>query len=236
MGGTAILIHGDIEPKRHEQPRGFLSRLFGRREERKELPGEMIELPSKDLKVLAEDFALFLKARMPNPSASSRAVLDYLDVVGANVYLRGEKNPDGRGNWYVQLNFGSCAGMAEISAEVAAHWAMLWYASERQRIDSEVLQPAGFTAVSVELIAEPAAFLPVGSGGYASYQADSDYPEERRYFSMDAAAAESDETEADRIHCWLESHGAAMVRESGCHCQLCAPGFDPASIPGFSAS
>jgi len=236
MGGTAILIYGDIDPRRLEQPRGFFSRLLGRPEVRRELPEGLVDLPSKDLKVLADDFAAFLEARLPNPSTSSQAVLDYLDIAKASVYLRGEKDVEGGRTWYVQLSFGSCAGMAEISAEVAAHWAMLWYASERQRINSELLQPAGFIAATFELIAEPAAFLPVGSGGYANYQFGPDYPESRRYFSMDAAAEESYETESDRIHGWLESHGVAMVRNGGCHCQLCAPDFDPASIPGFTAS
>lgn len=236
MGGTAILIHGDIHPRRLEQPRGFISRLLGRPETRKELPEGFVDLPSKDLRILADDFAAFLKARLPKPTASTQVVLDYLDTAKPNVYLRGDQDAQETRTWYVQLGFSGCAGMAEASAQVAAHWAMLWYAGERPRIDSQLLSPAGFTAASVELIAEPAAFLPVGSGGYASYPVSPAQPETGGEFEIDAAAAESDEAEAERVQGWLASNGVAMVRQNGCHCQLCAPGFDPARIPGFTGN
>jgi hypothetical protein len=234
MGGSAILIHGDIDARRLVRPPGFLARLLGRPGVPQALGAEFIELPGEDLKVLAGAFADYLRARMPVPTPSTRPVFDYLRDVGTKVDLRGEKRGSGY-DWYVQLYFSGCAGMAEISAEVAAHWAMRWYADEGGRIEADILGPRGFTAATVELAADPAVFLPVGSGGYAHYPVEPERPDDRRGFSIDGAATEWDEAEARRVQAWLEAHGAALVRQAGCHCQLCAPGFDAGSIPGFKS-
>lgn len=231
MGGSAVLFYGELEAQRQAPRPGLLSRVFGAKAGPAATDG-FVDLPSKDFRAIAADFHSFIKSRLPNPSVASKVMLDYLRTAGPNVYLRGELDAQGRRRWYVQLSFSACAGLADTSADVAAHWAGLWYEANRERIDETLLRPHGFAAESIELIHGATMFLPVGQGGYAGYQGAPEDGEDR-YFAIDVAALEADEEEADRVHAWLEANGAALIAQGGCHCQLCAPGFDPALIPGF---
>ena len=234
MGGTAFLIHGEVDEQRQSPPPGVFARLFGQKAKPAAREGGFVDLPCKDLKVLAEDFHEFLGKRIPDPSPSSKAILDYLALVNTNIYLRGERDAEGKRTWYVQLSFGGCAGMAEVSAEVAAHWAACWYASQHERVATELLEPRGFKPSSSEAISDAVAFVPIGSGGYASYPTGEDVPAEYRCFSIDVAAAESDEAEATRAEAWLSSHGATLIQEHGCLCQVCAPELRPTEFPAFA--
>lgn len=66
-----------------------------------------------------------------------------MDVVTINV--RGERSGDEVSSWYVQMTFSACAGMADTSAEVAAHWAEIWYRRAGDELASNHFRPFGFT-------------------------------------------------------------------------------------------
>jgi hypothetical protein len=72
------------------------------------------------LEPLAARFRAFLAREIPTPHDASTQTLDYLDIKGIpSLYLRGEREKGGEPEWYVQLGFSGCAGMAEVSAAAA---------------------------------------------------------------------------------------------------------------------
>jgi hypothetical protein len=49
-----------------------------------------------------------------------------------SLYCWGEREAGSDTRSYVQLGFSGCAGMAEVSATVAGHWAAAWIREERR--------------------------------------------------------------------------------------------------------
>lgn len=242
MGGTAFLIPGKLV-EHHWQPqpekRSFLDRVMGRRGFTKprvtELgPGtRLIELPPGPLVGLEADFRDFLARRLVEPWEASQLVLDYLDDGVVTVFLRGEQSPERtEPHYYVQVSFSGCAGIAEVSAEVARHWAAVWYQDSYERLADRFFEPFGFAPSypeAQELLANP--FLPMGRLGYGMYvgglPGPSDEEAPSQLFELDASVMESlDETEDLSIIRELDTKFGPLMADSQCRCQLCMPDFE----------
>jgi hypothetical protein len=233
MGGTAVLIRGSADVERLAR-RGILDRLFGRgRPSEVDLGGnrKLIDLPSRSARPLVPAFTSYIRRAASPPWPATSSILSYLDIA-LEVYVQGERNGAAPPVWYVGLRFGGCAGMAETSSEVAAHWAARWCADERDRIAS-LLTPVGFTPSGVVDAGDDLTFLPLGDLGYASFKKDGyaiggDTPV--THFEIDAAVTEVNEGGAEDLMRILEGDWVRYMADGRCHCQLCDPGFDHAIL------
>jgi hypothetical protein len=251
MGGCAFLIWGQVDDKLLapvEVKRTLLDRLLRRPAVRgpniMELPNgsRLIDLPAAGLAGMKKDFRSFLNERVPQPWPSTKVILDYLDLDIFEIYLRGEQDQHGPAKWYVQCSFSGCAGTAEVSAELGAHWAEIWYRERRDSIGELHLQPSGF--IPNESQTKPWAsrtFLPVGNLGYALYsgqeQAASELFQPEYLFELDDAMGNmTGMSEGDGVQDplfvlkSLEERFATLMADSACRCQLCMPDFDPPSL------
>jgi hypothetical protein len=236
MGGSAVLIWGAADPDRLAQ-RGFFARLLRRREPKEvELFGgrRLTELPADRVQALVPELKSYVRRQVGSPWAATQSMLDYLDIA-FEVLVRGQREGDSPRQWYVQLDFGGCGGMAEISSAVAAHWARRWYADEHERI-AAILQPSGFVPSRSAGAADELTFLPVGELGYAAFQSegyseDDDSP--ARHFELDSAAIEGNEENAEALLRALEESWVELMSDGRCHCQLCDPGLDLGLLQGL---
>jgi hypothetical protein len=89
MGGTALLIYGDLSPDRlrpRPLPRTWLDRLLGRTRERgpRVMPygrdRELVQVDAAELAPLVARFRAFLARAVPEPHDASKQVLEYLDI------------------------------------------------------------------------------------------------------------------------------------------------------------
>lgn len=132
MGGSALLIKGmpsaDLLTPR-AAARSLADRLLGRHPVSgpTETPigrdRVLLEIPSDPLRPLADDLRTYVDRAFDDPWPSTMYVRDYLAMDVVTTYLRGERSGNEVPSWYIQLTFSACAGMADTSAEVAAHWA-----------------------------------------------------------------------------------------------------------------
>ena len=156
-----------------------------------------------------------------------------LDIV--DLHVRGDATGSNPPDWYVQLSFSGCAGMAQVSSELAAHWAERWYRAEQADLVSRYLQPYGFEPSGrIEPGRSLDVFVPLGSAGYARYDAtrgpeDGEFSESR-YFDIDASALETlGESERSRALRKLDEDVPPLLSTDSCCCQWCAPRFDVAA-------
>ena len=239
MGGSAVLIYGTPSPDLltpRAANRSFADRLLGRRPQSgpRETPigGDrvLLEIPSGPLRPLADDFREFVAKAFDEPWPATAAVRDYLAMDVVSIHVRGERNASEAPNWYVQVTFSACAGMADTSAEVAAHWAEIWYQRAGDALASRYFLPFGFTPERTETTGPPKLFLPIGRIGYALFQradAEAASDPEVRNFQLDWAVLETLE-DVDLTRDWQELDEALSdVRAAGvCLCQFCAPALD----------
>jgi hypothetical protein len=239
LGGSALLIHGTpsaelLAPR--AAARSLADRLRGRHPTSgpTETPigrdRVLLEIPSDPLRPLADDLRAYVDRAFDDPWPSTICVRDYLAMDVVTTYLRGERSGNEVPRWYIQLTFSACAGMADTSAEVAAHWAEIWYRLQRDELASKYLLPFGFTPDRVDTIGFAKLFVPLGRLGYAQFHSDEDAgpadPEDRN-FELDASALESLDG-VDLTREWQELDEALSdVRAAGvCLCQFCAPRQD----------
>lgn len=233
MGGNALLVWGTADVERLAR-RGALARLFGHGAPREVDIGSgrtLVELSPRGVRALAPAFKSYVRRTASPPWAATSSVVSYLDIA-FELFVRGERQGATAPAWYVQLSFGGCAGMAETSSEVAAHWANKWWADERELI-AGLLAPRGFTPTHVTGTGGELTFLPLGDLGYASfrkegYRFDAETPP--THFEIDASVAEGNEEGAERLSRILEKDWAPYMADGRCHCQLCDPGFDHAIL------
>ena len=242
MGGSALLIFGNVngqvlEPK--PAPRSITDRLFGRT--RAVIPEwiplganrKMITVPSPGLDTLGGEFRDHVATRFTEPWAATRSIIDYLRLDITTVYLRSDREDDKPPEWYVQLMFSGCAGMAQTASELCSHWAERWFREQRDRITTQILQPNGFEPNGrTEPGGVTSVFVPIGPAGYALYTetppADGELDHgDSRYFEVDASASddlEEDET-ADAMRT-LDERVRPLIPSGQCCCQWCAPALD----------
>lgn len=189
----------------------------------------LLEIPSAPLRPLARDFQAFVERAFDDPWPSTTSVRDYLAIDVITTYVRGSRAAQGARDWYVQFTFSACAGMADTSAEVAAHWAEIWYRRSGDELAAKYFGPFGFTPERVE---GPASrFVPLGRLGYALiHDGEHTDPEDpgSRYFALDSAVLETFDEDDDLTAEWQELDAALSdVRAAGvCLCQFCAPSLD----------
>jgi hypothetical protein len=246
MGGSALLIYGTVSNALLEPrpiPRSLVSRLLRKSAatapEWRQIGSSrrLMSLPASGLEKLGDEFRRSVKRRFNRPWAATSAVIDYLGLGVIEVHLRGDRIDESAPDWYVQLNFSGCAGMAQIASEVATHWAERWYHEESARIVSTLLAPHGFEPNGrTGGAAEAPVFVPVGAAGYAVYMPnpryDPDFDSSRvQHFDVDASALEAldEETQAELLR-RLDSELRPLIPEEQCCCQWCSPDFDVAVI------
>lgn len=239
MGGSALLIHGtpstDLLTPR-AGARSFADRLLGRHpmsgptETTMGRDRVLLEIPSGPLRPLTDDFRKYVDRAFDDPWPSTMWVQEYLAMNVATTYVRGERSGNETPGWYVQLTFSACAGMADTSAEVAAHWAEIWYRRVGDELASKYFLPFGFTPERVETTGAAKLFVPLGGLGYGLFRAGeqaSAADPEGRSFELDRSVLET-WNGIDLTREWQDLDDALRdVRAAGvCLCQFCAPGLD----------
>jgi hypothetical protein len=241
MGGNAYLIFGSLDQRHLEQRpvrKSFMDRLLGR--QRYVKPKEftmgnttIFEVQAKELEPLKNEFLTFLRKAMPTPWGATSGVFEYLDLDIMTIYMRGDRSAGAKDiNWYLQLTFSGCAGMAQVSSDIAAHWAEIWYKAEKSKIQ-ERLESFGFHPEEHPRDEGPAPlFFPLPENGYAEY---SDEPQEMSsneqeynfHFSFDSAIEEAEPDQGLGLLQRLETGYASLMTDGKCRCQLCSPDFKP---------
>lgn len=240
MGGQACLIWGHMAEeaiKPLPAKRSWLDKILGRQRFREkevmELPNgtRLIEVPVGDLELLGEDFAQFLARRISQPWAATQAFLDYLSMDVVSIQVRGEHDPETPGpDWYVQITFSGCAGLAEVSAELGGHWAETWFREECDRISQRFLLPFGFVPGDIRpMPGTNPRFLPLGQAGYALYVGEGDADPEwegPKRFELDASATEALALDGHLSSLQiLDERFGPLMADGKCRCQLCMPDF-----------
>ena len=247
MGGSALLIYGTPSPellKPRAAPRSMLSRLFSKpsatevKEHQLGSSGHaLITVPCEPLAALADEFRAFVAQAFPKPWSATEYIKDYLaDRRTITIYLRGDRAGDAPPTWYVQVSFSAAAGMCDTSAEVAAHWADIWYRQRGAELAARHLLPFGFTPDHADGPPQTAWFVPIGPLGYALFYADDDpLADEARHFELDHAVVETFE-DNDLTTEWREMAEALKdVRTARrCLCQFCAPELDQARFESLA--
>jgi hypothetical protein len=241
LGGAALLIYGSVRDERLHPPaapRSLVDRLLGR--DRAETPAwssvgrdrRMIDLPADALAQMGSAFTDHVANCFSQPWKATTAILEYLRLDITSVYVRGEATGSNPPEWYVQVTFSGCAGMSEVSAELAVHWAQRWYAEDQAGLTAKYLEPYGFKPNGRTGAApSPAVYVPLGAAGYARFDptprpVDEDVVESR-FFEIDAAATETlDEAEKAMVMQMLDEKLPPILPSGSCCCQLCAPDFD----------
>ncbi len=240
MGGSALLIHGtpsaDLLTPR-PVARSLTDRMLGRHPVSgpTETPigrdRVMLEIPSGPLRPVADHFRAFVKRAFDTPWPSTTNALDYLALDVITPYLRGDRNGKEEPDWYFQLTFSACAGMADVSAEVGSHWAEIWYRTSADELAANYFLPFGFTPDRLDATGPPKRFVPLDALGYALMRDDAETadsePNGSRYFEIDYSARET-LGDVDLTDEWKELDEALSGdRAAGkCLCQLCAPAQD----------
>jgi hypothetical protein len=240
MGGTAYVIHGTLDQARAwpvPRKKSLLDKLLGRQQYDtpsyvESTESTIVEVPPGELEpALIRAFRQFLEREIASPWEATSMFYSYLDF-GMHVYLRGQ-SPDGTSiaDWFVQISFSGCAGMAEISAELGYHWVHLWIERTLAEITESVLQPRGFMPNGrPQYMGDPVTFLPIGEYGYALYGTRYS-TEHETYSALDQGVLEGfEEEEVQRLLQTITSEWGALMSDRQCRCQLCMPEFDIASV------
>jgi hypothetical protein len=237
VGGTGLLIHGSVSSERlapRPVPRTLLDRLLGRtRHTQPKVVGtgrnQLTQVDAAELTPLVARYRAYLARRLPEPHDGTREVLQYLEIDGIpSLYVRGAREPGSEIRWYVQLGFSGCAGMAEVSAAVACHWAAAWIREELPSVQREILAPFGFEPDPAQGFEDLNRFLPVAALGYLRYVLPAERAAGDELFEVDHAVVEGEDDAEARIAERSGSYERVMA-DGRCRCQLCDPGFVPLS-------
>jgi len=230
---------------------------FGRRtvliEQRDRGGFEELPVDRRLQKALRASFARFLDEEIPEPWVATRILRkNYLRPISFAIYLRGQRDKPNQPYYhYVQLSFSGCAGMADTSSALAAHWAEVWCKKRTEFIETELLRPYQLEPTeNPALVLEPEeTFIPAGEYGYASfvpakYRAKQDADDERPvcFFMVDACWHEAHyaglgdganiDFEFDVVNT-LNREYAELMSDGRCRCQLCMPEFDATRLDQF---
>ena len=179
---------------------------------------------------LVHDFREWLHARLPSPSEGTALPLQYVVEIEPSVYVRGlQRAGENAPRYNVQLSFSGCAGEAETSARVAAHWASLWYRAEHERVANAFLRPFGFEPAPYDpALDDTFAFLPARDLGYLELVSAEDSSAGTPGLELDysTATAHEDDPRLERLN---ELYGHYM-KSGRCRCQLCEPEFGDARV------
>ncbi len=217
MGGSAFVIYGKYSGG-EETKKGFLSKLF-RREDPKKSREKGI---SKELKA---DFVDYIDAKLENEK-SIAVIKEYLKMQGIfECYIREYNGSD-----CIDITFSGCAGMAQVSSEVCAHWTKFWYQEKNSKIE-EILKKYDFEINGkTENFSENEVFVPAGAAGYAVLIVNEGSEKEllppnifqATYFEVDEAYMEgADEKEFVELNERLNLEYSGAVKDRKCMCGFC---------------
>lgn len=198
--------------------------------------GSVMEVPIGSLgKDLRRSYRDFLGRRIAQPWDATKTVLEYIDM-SHNTYVRADnRQQETDGEWYVQFMFSGCSGLAETSAELASHWASIWFAEEGADISEKFLKPFGFIpSGKADEWAAKSKFLPIGKLGYARFEGSETgglNDEVDSAFEVDPAIYESiPEEQAEELLVQLNDKFSQLFEDGRCRCQLCSPEMDPNQV------
>jgi hypothetical protein len=230
------LIYGTLATERlapRPVPRTWLDKLLGRT--RTTGPSatrfaggrQLVSADPAGLEPVVARYRAFLARAIPGPHDATTQVLEYLGIDGIpSLYVRGERELGSDPEWYTQLGFSGCAGMAEVSAVVAAHWGAAWLRQELPEMTREILVPFGFTPRAGQAFDDVERFLPVAELGYLRWVPEEERDEGGIVFEVDYAVEDGREDTPARL-AEASARYAALMADGRCRCQLCEPGFAP---------
>ena len=243
MGGSALLIYGQVTDEAlgpRPVRRTILDRIIGR--SRTNTPAwtslgpnrRLITLPTDSLAEMAGAFRDHVKRRFSSPWQATSTFFEYLRGCDFKIYLRGDEEAGKDPEWYVQVTFSGNAGLSELSAVLAVHWAERWYSEHASEIAASFFTSAGF--VPNGQVAGPnerPIFVPLGAAGYGIVDR-ADSPESASTAPMmdvDQWVLEAFEN-VDSTELLERAYVAmpALRSTNSCHCQWCAPGLDPTPL------
>ena len=227
MGGSAFLIYGRVAEERSRVKPGAWTSVGANR--------RIVTLPTDVVSKLPDAFLADLGRRFSKPWSATATTLEYLQADATTAYLRGDEEAGKGLEWYVQLNFSGGAGLSEVSAVLAVHWAERWFATQPSALAAAYLEPDGFSPNGrVEPLNAAHMFVPVGAAGYAIIDRSSpDGPMlDVDQWALEAIEefGEDDEIDAtamlDRAYAAMPSLRSA----DSCCCQWCTPQLDPTPL------
>lgn len=184
--------------------------------------------PPELLQRFQESFGSFVGS-FGVPWNATQHILDYMSYA-ASILIRGERSGDAPAMWESYVRLSGCAGMAQTSSEVAAHWIRTW-ANQRPTELSTLLSDHGFSVSNIEKDDEILKYFPTAECGYTSYWLDAadavteDEPWAGK-FDIDVAAYDHLADGGLALARKLESVAGELMSDGICRCQLCNPIFD----------
>lgn len=244
MGGTSYRLSGELEPERIDSgPRHktllekLLSRLGGRKQKQvSDFDASFIDLPPGGLVQIASAFREFLTHELISPWPATKTIQEYLKSESPAIYLRGERSTEQADDeWFVQIAFSGCAGMAQVSSEVAVHWLEVWLKNNIEQLNETILKPEGFTAnlELKEMVDDPlTTFVPVGTVEYGCYASLTFLEGEPPEFNIDESQVAAYDDCGEELLAEIQSQLGELMADGRCRCQLCMPDYQPKnSIP-----
>lgn len=152
MGGAAFIVYGKrITPEKKDS---FLKKILGKKEDSEKVSESVV-------RELQSSLVEYIETSIKVKSISTIAVINYIkEIRNISCYIRKTENRE-----YFQMGYSGCAGMTEVSAEVAVHWAEKWFTYKKDKIE-EIIKNEGFL-ISSECESHEAYFVPAGEAGYA---------------------------------------------------------------------
>ena len=234
MGGSAFLVHGTVSETRLAAvapPRSFLDRWLQRAPKpalRETDLGKyrLVDVQCRELDVLFQDFLGFVHERMSEPWPATRFIFDYLMMRGVfTIYLRGEAQGHAApSEYYLQFTFSGCAGEAQVTSELATHWAQIWYGASEERLAADYLVPFGFQPrPAAREENERYVFIPVGDAGYARFLGSVSPGDggmtSGQLFDVDPSLEQGLDLAA------FSREFGPLMSDGTCRCQLCSPEY-----------
>lgn len=217
MGGAAFTIYGKYSGE-EESKKGLFSRMF-KKESQKSVREKTV---TKEFKA---DFVEYIDSKLENDITVS-VVKDYLKMKGIFECFIREHN----GIHCIDITFSGCAGMAQVSSEVCAHWAEFWHKENRKKIE-EIAKRNGFNPDGrAEGMGKNEVFVPAGAAGYALLIVDESSEKEMlppnifktTFFEVDESYMEgADEKEFVELNDKLNLEYSGAVKERKCMCAFC---------------
>lgn len=242
MGGAAFVLECRVAKSLFEErplPRTLMDRLLFRTRRagvQRTTWGDVthLEFAVPDALAALPDVAkAWIRERVPASDTSARVVIDkYLTLPVGRVSLRGEEKK-GVVTTTVDFIFSGCAGVAETSAAVAAHWFDRWWREDRAAIEI-ACAGSGVAFIDVFRFEGESApiFLPLKEGGYALYTdalslpptPDLPPPEDLPWLEIDDAlyATRSD---VEQVMPALKNFAQTLFADRRCRCVMCDPTF-----------
>ena len=197
-----------------------------------------ITIPTDEFLFLKEMFMRYINKELNRHWNSTKSIFDFFNLDILSIYLRGkqilsELEPE----FFIDIVFSGCAGMADVSGMLGAHWAGIWYNRNKKEIDT-ALNLKGFLSNGKSKVGNDyGRFIPIGDYGYAIFNEMHNHIEletysKCKYFELDQSAIIELEKEniKNRVTEKLDKYYGEIMKNGGCMCQLCNPNIGVKAI------